>query len=170
MAEDRIEREIVELIERHGGRRESMKGHLKYVFPDGRTFTTSLTPSDKRAMMNCLANLRRFLGVARPAKKPSEKLRPPRKMNEAEQAARSRADHEAIMGTTGSMPSMRSELAGVWCWPVHTPDRARLSAHAWLRFRDRLPGEERRESARRIAAALRRFGLTVPDAIAEGAR
>lgn len=43
----------------HGGK------HVKYRFPDGRCFTTASTPSDWRATMNALTDLRRMLGIRR---------------------------------------------------------------------------------------------------------
>lgn len=168
MAEDRTEREIRRLLEAAGAVQAERGKHLKWTLPDGRAFVMSFSPSDRRSSLNSLRDLRRLLGITGQKETRQWSPKTPRT------GPRSAVQEEDIsaygpMGLTASLPSLRSQLEGVRCWPVHTPERTRLSAHAWARFQDRMPEAERRESAHKIARALRRWGLTVPNTLMEEA-
>lgn len=59
----RLPDDIDELIRAHKGTLLRESNHLVFGFPDGRRFTMAATPSDTHAYKNCLADLRRFLGL-----------------------------------------------------------------------------------------------------------
>jgi hypothetical protein len=59
----RLPSEIENLIREHNGELLRGKTHLVFGFPDGRRFTVPNTPSDAHAYKNCLADLKRFLGL-----------------------------------------------------------------------------------------------------------
>ncbi len=65
--------QIAQLIKEHGGVLERHIKHNVWRFPDGRVFVTAQTPGDVRAERNCLADLRRFLGVKREINKNPER-------------------------------------------------------------------------------------------------
>jgi hypothetical protein len=63
--------EIDRLLDRHGAVLIRQNKHLVYRLPNGGTFTRFKTPSDHRAALNELSDLRHALGVAR--EKPKQK-------------------------------------------------------------------------------------------------
>lgn len=71
---DRHERKIDELITSAGGAQVRQRKHRVYRFADGRVFVRSSTPSDRRASLNTISNLKRFLaapGVAKTTSAPT---------------------------------------------------------------------------------------------------
>lgn len=58
-ATDRVE----SLLREHGATIARVNKHIVYKFPDGRIFSVSQTPSDWRAGLNRLKELKRMLGL-----------------------------------------------------------------------------------------------------------
>lgn len=57
------EEEVNKLLEEHGAVLDRSKKHNVWKFPDGKTFTTSHTPSARNAHDNQLSELRNLLGI-----------------------------------------------------------------------------------------------------------
>lgn len=98
--ESKYERELIELLEDSGAVLVDAK-HLKYRLPDGRSFVTGGTPSDRRASLNALRNVRRVLGITR---RPAKGIR--------REKRHKRSHNAALTATTPTtaLPSLRSEL------------------------------------------------------------
>ncbi len=62
--------EVERMLEQSGAVLARQNKHLVYRLPNGRTFTRHKTPSDHRAALNELSDLRRALGVVRGKPKP----------------------------------------------------------------------------------------------------
>lgn len=58
-----VETEITFLLEQHGMVLVRERKHCVYKHPDGRSFVTSSTPSDRNASKQTLRSLRKFLGL-----------------------------------------------------------------------------------------------------------
>ena len=72
------EEEVYQLLKKHGAVLDRQKRHNVWKFPDGRIFTQSRTPSDWRAPLNQLSDLRRMLGVSVPLRGEPGERRPRR--------------------------------------------------------------------------------------------
>lgn len=60
---NQYERRVLELIQEHSGALQRSTKHLVWKFPSGAVFVQASTPSDQRACLNNLRDLRRVLGI-----------------------------------------------------------------------------------------------------------
>ena len=101
-----VERKIHELIREHGGHLTRTKKHNVYRFPDGRTYTMAQTPSDVRAAMNQLSDLKRLLGLTESSPKYTDDLNLQREVK-AEQQARAQREAEQQSQRARSLQAYR---------------------------------------------------------------
>jgi hypothetical protein len=58
--------EVAQLLREHGATLKREGKHRVWIFPNGKTFTQSKTPSDHRGVLNALADLKALLGLQAP--------------------------------------------------------------------------------------------------------
>ena len=70
-------RDVEALIKAHGGVLKRQRKHQVWSFPNGRTLTLSVSPSDFRAVEGMLADLRKLVGIERESRKNPQRKRKP---------------------------------------------------------------------------------------------
>jgi len=70
-------RDVEALIKAHGGVLKRQRKHQVWRFPDGRTLTLSVSPSDFRAERGMLTDLRKLVGIERESRKNPQRKRKP---------------------------------------------------------------------------------------------
>jgi hypothetical protein len=70
-------RDVEALIKAHGGVLKRQRKHQVWSFPNGRTLTLSVSPSDFRAEKQMLTDLRKLVGIERRSRKNPQRKRKP---------------------------------------------------------------------------------------------